>query len=241
MKKLITVCVILTVVLVLSGTAHSAVTFNFDPVDFFNYKPVSEGFSTDGGMFKVHEEWKVSGKMYRSWNSDQRDTVDAFSNSLGEGEGIGRFNIWLANNSNAAAWGETLTASESYVPTGTAPDGWSVEVSDNPWVEGYSIVSWETSDSTKYIRPGNSVGQFSFAFVPNENVTYGEDYTIWFGGTNSEGAGALVFDNFTNGFVSDSAGFESTLSVTAVPVPGAVLLGGIGVGFVGWMRRRKTL
>lgn len=58
--------------------------------------------------------------------------------------------------------------------------------------------------------------------------------------TNITGIGFVITSGLDGGEYP-SAGDAFHLSVSPIPAPGAILLGSMGVGFVGWLRRRRSL
>jgi hypothetical protein len=58
--------------------------------------------------------------------------------------------------------------------------------------------------------------------------------------TNISGMGPIGYIYFNS--IGDGAGADiDNLGFSPIPAPGAIVLGGIGVGLIGWLRRRKTL
>ena len=59
----------------------------------------------------------------------------------------------------------------------------------------------------------------------------------FFGVVDTDGFSSVTFRSTSGHWGAD----DFTVATQVIPVPGAVLLGSIGVGIVGWLRRRRTL
>jgi len=269
MKKLIMICIVLSMILVVGLPASEALTYKFDPNDLIDlwaagapnpddtinppsayprsiYDPgVSQGYPAYTGIGAWNTEGTGSdldtaiGTDFNAW----RNTNGGFITS---------FNTGLADSPKARGWGETTVVKLNTSATATAAAGWSVVIEPNEWYPDQIYVIW-TADSDAYAlsAEGPDIGEFSFSldlyWDVNENnwdkddplVQLGETPTIWFGGYG-------VADNsFAYGaeYYGTSANgllYQGTLDITAVPEPGTMMLiGSLATGLFGIAAVRK--
>jgi hypothetical protein len=194
-------------------------------------------------------------------NATSQGNYATWVSSLGAGEGISCFDLWLQGGmAGVTGWGENVVETWGTTLTATAPTGWSVQLTPSDQIyggvaAGFTQMRFYTTNPAYYINNVSTVGNFSFTadlqyasstdywpHTADGTVHAGDPVRFWFGLENDDVAPAnvaLTYDAYSLG--GASTGTSAMQGVISVPEPSTVVLCVVGMlsllGFRVWRKR----